>query len=316
MNAVDSASTAAGSYENQVVPNEADTPAEQGASSVSSAVTSVTQTSAEEASVAESPGTISTKLNALMQETEQVSSQLKRSGTTSGIAGVVEAVVGLVTSLVGLITSLIGSTSSSSSTSASSSSKDSPQETKAISDTPSTSGSTGNEKASSSGTVGSTAQATKAGLQAIADEKGVVTVRTPDGYQIKTENKDQAWQIVGPDGRATRIWGDPHVKESDGTRWDFQKQSSFLFGANKITVETKPLANGKAVTSRITVYSGLERVTVAGIDSNKPFILAVSEDGKQHDDSLGDGDRFSRGLNKTGESWSRDVNGRKDVMGR
>ena len=65
---------------------------------------------------------------------------------------------------------------------------------------------------------------TKPGLQAIQDEKGQVVVRTPDGFVVRALASHQAWTITGPEGKTTRIFGDPHVFESDGTRWDFTKQ--------------------------------------------------------------------------------------------
>lgn len=151
-------------------------------------------------------------------------------------------------------------------------------------------------------------------LQAIRDDKGAITVRTADGYVVKAEGRDQAWRIIAPDGRATRIWGDPHVKESDGDRWDFTQRSTFVFGQNKVTVETVPAKGGRTYTGRITVYSGDERITIGGIERDLPTILAMSSDGKQHDDSLSDGAVFSRGATARGESWSTIVGGKKKVM--
>ncbi len=153
------------------------------------------------------------------------------------------------------------------------------------------------------------------GLQALKDETGAVSVLTDDGFTIRADVKDQAWTILGPDGFATRIWGDPHVTESDGDTWDFLKQSTFLFGKNKVTVEVVPAGNGMTYSSRISVYSGDDRVTISGIESNKPTIDAVARDGEQHDAQLSDGIVFTRRENTRGESWSQMVDGKKDVMG-
>ena len=153
------------------------------------------------------------------------------------------------------------------------------------------------------------------GLQALKDETGAVSVLTDDGFTIRADVKDQAWTISGPDGFATRIWGDPHVSESDGDTWDFLKQSTFLFGKNKVTVEVVPAGNGLTYSSRISVYSGDERVTISGIETNKPSIDAVARDGEKHDAQLSDGVIFTRGSNTRGESWSQTVDGKKDVMG-
>ena len=151
-------------------------------------------------------------------------------------------------------------------------------------------------------------------MQAITDDRGAITVRTPDGYVVKAEGKEQAWSITGPDGKTTRIWGDPHVLESDGDRWDFKERGSFMFGANKITAETVPAGNGQTVSYRLTVYSGNERVTVGGINTNKPVIVAVGQDGKQHDDQLADGTQYTRSLGANGEAWSTIINNKRKVM--
>ena len=129
-------------------------------------------------------------------------------------------------------------------------------------------------------------------LQTVTDDQGAVTILTDDGYTIRCEGQNEAWTITGKNGKTTRIWGDPHVVESDGDKWDFQKRASLVFGDNKITVETKPLANGKALTQKITVYNGDERVSVSDIDKNKPRILAAANDALIHDAELADGNVF------------------------
>lgn len=139
---------------------------------------------------------------------------------------------------------------------------------------------------------------------------GQIAVRTLDGYVVRAEGRDQAWSITGPDGRTTRIWGDPHVQESDGGKWDFLNRSTFQFGNNKATVEVVPFGNGATITARLTLYSGEERVTIDGINLNNPFIAAHSRDGKQHDDGLADGVTYKRDVTKTGESWKSNLTGK------
>jgi hypothetical protein len=152
-------------------------------------------------------------------------------------------------------------------------------------------------------------------LQAVQDDKGVVTVRSPDGYVVRAEGHHQAWTITAPDGKSTRIFGDPHVRESDGTTWDFKEQSTFVFGRSKATVETVPARNGTTFSKRVTIYHGDERVTIGGIDANRPTIVALSGDGRQHDDGLSDGAHYVRRATKNGESWVSVVDGKKKTMG-
>ncbi len=268
--------------------------------------------------------TASTGLQTALEETQRAAAQAAATaakGSDSGVARVLEAVVGLVSSLVGLLGSIFAQRDSSTQGSsepkvaANSSSSGSSSTTTAESAPKPSTGSSSSGSAEVTPTKPSAQAAPPlTRLQALTDETGVITVRTPDGYTLKAEGKQQAWQIVGPEGRATRIWGDPHVSESDGKKWDFKEQSSFVFGTNKVTVETTPAGNGETLSRRITLYNGTERVTVAGIDTNKPFILGLAGDGKQHDDSLNDGTTYRRSLNKTGESWTKRVGGRNQVM--
>jgi hypothetical protein len=229
--------------------------------------------------------------------------------TMAGVVATLVALVESVTTLVGALLSWIGG-------------KQAPKEpSKTVSET--SKGSTSSVGSSQTGSTTTTAATTPSDrsktaaartLQATRDDRGAVTVRTIDGYAIKAEGREQAWSIIGPDGHSTRIWGDPHVKESDGDRWDFKERSSFVFGDNKVTVETVPARNGRTYSARITIYNGAERITLGGIDKNAPTILAMSSDGVQHDDSLSDGVVFTRSGTKSGESWSATIGGKKKVM--
>ena len=270
-------------------------------------------------------------------ETLALSAEGRRSADATGISGsvsekLVEALTSVVTALVELISTFIkrrdvkesetkrgesgsqkeqsastktGGTSSASPSSetSKSTSASAPQPSKPTSSMP-----TGGKESSS-------AKPAASRLSAIRDDTGVVTVRTLDGFIVKAEPKNHAWSITDPEGKTTRIYGDPHVKESDGDKWDFKRRGTFVFGKNKITVETTPLSNGATITRQITMYSGKERVTIGGIDKNLPTIVALAEDGKQHDDALSDGTIYRRGGTAKGENWSTDLGGKKVVMG-
>ena len=108
-------------------------------------------------------------------------------------------------------------------------------------------------------------------------------VTTPGGYVI--EPVDQySWKVTGPDGKETLVWGDPHVKESDGGAWDFKDDSTFVLpDGTKINVDTKPLENGTTVTSSIEIVNGDSRVEIAGIDQGKGQTGAVTQSGQVYD---------------------------------
>lgn len=152
-------------------------------------------------------------------------------------------------------------------------------------------------------------------LQAIQDDTGAITVRTADGYSVKAEGDKRGWSIISPQGRTTQISPDQEARESDGGHWRFQGRSSFVFGSNKVTFESKTQTKGVSKSSGITVYSGADRVTIGGLNTARPSILALSSDGRQHDDGLSDGTSFYRADTIRGESWSRVENGKRRVMG-
>lgn len=133
----------------------------------------------------------------------------------------------------------------------------------------------------------------------LSTDSGVIT--TPGGYKIEATGKFE-WQITGPDGKTTKVWGDPHVAEGDGGKWDFKKNSTFVLGdGTRINVTTVPYGNGMTVTSGLEVISGNDRVTVEGIDKGKGIIGQVTQDGYAHANSFS-GDVFVMG--KESDDWS------------
>jgi hypothetical protein len=132
------------------------------------------------------------------------------------------------------------------------------------------------------------------------DSKGVVT--TPGGYKIEA-TKEHEWIIKGPDGKSTRIWGDPHVDEGDGGKWDFKRDSTFVLGdGTRINVTTKPWANNMTVTGGLEIISGNDRVQITDIDKGKGKTGPVTHDGFQHVNSFGGKDVFVMG--KETDDWS------------
>lgn len=137
---------------------------------------------------------------------------------------------------------------------------------------------------------------------------GVIT--TPGGYKIEALSQHE-WKITGPDGKETRVWGDPHVAEGDGGKWDFKKNSTFVLGdGTKVNVTTAPWGNdGMTVTKGLEVISGNDRVTVEGIDKGKGVVGQVTQDGFAHANSF-NGDVFVMG-NET-DDWSHQG---KEIIG-
>ncbi len=128
-------------------------------------------------------------------------------------------------------------------------------------------------------------------------------ITTPGGYTIEPTGKFE-WKITGPDGKSTRIWGDPHVAEGDGGKWDFKRDSTFVLpDGTRINVTTKPWGNGgMTVTGGLEVINGNDRVLVSDIDQGKGKIGSITYDGFQHVNGFGGNDVFVMG-NET-DDWS------------
>lgn len=127
-------------------------------------------------------------------------------------------------------------------------------------------------------------------------------ITTPGGYTIEPMGKFE-WKITGPDGKSTRVWGDPHVAESDGGKWDFKRNSTFMLpDGTRINVTTKPWNNGTTVTSGLEIINGNDRVLVSDIDQGKGKIGQVTQDGYQHVNGFGRNDVFVMG--RETDDWS------------
>lgn len=113
------------------------------------------------------------------------------------------------------------------------------------------------------------------------------TVETAGGYRIVPEGNTN-WSVYAPDQSHgdtphTRVWGDPHVTEKDGTRWDFTKDSDFVLpDGTRIFADTDYDAergNGQSVTRRLVITNGADRVEIDGIDKNRPQVGDITQDG-------------------------------------
>lgn len=131
-----------------------------------------------------------------------------------------------------------------------------------------------------------------------ADENSVTTA---GGYRIEMLGQHE-WKITGPDGKSTRVWGDPHVDENDGGKWDFKRNSTFMLGdGTRVNVTTVPFGNGMTVTGSLEIISGNDRVLVGDIDKGKGKIGTVTQDGLQRANSFS-GDVFVMG--RETDDWS------------
>jgi hypothetical protein len=143
------------------------------------------------------------------------------------------------------------------------------------------------------------------------------SVRTAGGYTIVPEGKDAAFKVYGPDQSPsdeamTRIWGDPHVSEKDGTKWDFTKDSNFrLPDGTVISVDTTS-QTGQSVSQKLDIVNGDDHVAIDGINTNKPTVGDIQSGGQTWLDKNAKG-RVDFRLGDSGSAddvkWFREKNG-------
>jgi hypothetical protein len=134
------------------------------------------------------------------------------------------------------------------------------------------------------------------------------STRTAGGYTIVPEG-GTTWKIFGPDQKPTdkpitRVWGDPHVDQKDGTRWDFTKNSDFVLpDGTRINCKTSS-EKGYSVSTGLEITNGADRVSVSGLDG-KPTVSDIKHDGyewrAQHQAANPNRDTFR--LGGDGDDW-------------
>ena len=145
------------------------------------------------------------------------------------------------------------------------------------------------------------------------------SVKTAGGYVVVANGKDQSWDIFSPGQKAsdkpnTHIWGDPHVEEKDGTKWDFTKSSDFLLpDGTRIAVKTTA-EEGHSLSGTLEICNGADRVEIANVNTDKPSMSDVKHDGyewrSEHENKTEGLQTFHLGGDKDNVKWFKDVDGK------
>lgn len=143
------------------------------------------------------------------------------------------------------------------------------------------------------------------------------TITTAGGYRIVPDGSTN-WRIFAPgqepsEKAHTRIWGDPHVDEKDGTRWDFTKSSDFVL-PDGTRIHCKTSADqGRSVSTGLEITNGMDHVSVAGLNGGNPTVSDIKPDGyqwrAQHLASNPNRDSFHLRGDADDVSWVRERNG-------
>ncbi len=111
----------------------------------------------------------------------------------------------------------------------------------------------------------------------LSTSAGSSAVTTPGGYKIECESAT-TWKITGPDGKSTKIHGDPHISTGDGENFDFYKNSAFtLPDGTKITCQTKDVGNGTTLSDKLEITNNGNRVLMEGLAEGKGKVTQMGK---------------------------------------
>jgi hypothetical protein len=156
------------------------------------------------------------------------------------------------------------------------------------------------------------------------------TITTAGGYRIVPEGNTN-WNIFNPNQQPgetphTRVWGDPHVNEKDGTRWDFtgtkgldgEIGNDFVLGDGTRIFARTSSDQGQSVTTGLEITNGADHVSVSGINSGKPTVGQIQQDGYEwraaHVALAGDRSTFHLRGDTENVHWVRETRGNVDGL--
>jgi hypothetical protein len=131
------------------------------------------------------------------------------------------------------------------------------------------------------------------------------SVQTEGGYTIVPEGETH-WSIYAPGQKMgeepmTRVHGDPHVTEADGTSWDFTKNSDFVLPDGTRIAATTSAQEGKSVTTGLDITNGHAHVSVTGVNTADPTTSEVQSPSRRGEHGVRI-DAMALGLKLTSEA--------------
>ncbi|MEO1338764.1 MAG: DUF1521 domain-containing protein, partial [Myxococcota bacterium] len=121
---------------------------------------------------------------------------------------------------------------------------------------------------------------------AVAFETAAGYVMVFDDVGGNRRGKGESMQIFGPDNKnLTQVWGDPHVYEGDGSKWDFTEDGDMILGDGTLikmdTTHEPGSGSHRSYLDTVTIVSGDDRVEVSDIHRNRAQATTITQDGEQ-----------------------------------
>ncbi len=143
------------------------------------------------------------------------------------------------------------------------------------------------------------------------------SIRTAGGYTVVPQPNQ--FRVYGPgqkfsENPLTQVWGDPHVYEKDGGKWDFTKSSDFRLPDGTLIYAKTTSETGASVTKNLTIVNGNDRVQALGLDTAQVKVGDVSGDGydwrSEHVAENRSRDTYVLGGSSKDVRWYKSNNGR------
>lgn len=137
-------------------------------------------------------------------------------------------------------------------------------------------------------------------------ENGSVEYQSRGGYKVNMNGSTVT--ITDPDGsKTTKIWGDPHVKEADGSNWDWSsKTATFLLpDGTKVTMNAE---SADGVVKSTNIYDGGNLLKV---DNSKMTYESQYDPQKAYLQDIQEADGKTYATQNKGDDWTEIYNQEK-----
>jgi len=137
-------------------------------------------------------------------------------------------------------------------------------------------------------------------------DDGSINYKTTGGWTVNV--KDGTITMTSPDGKdSTKIWGDPHVAEADGSKWDWSsKTGTFLLPDG-----TKVTMNADSPTGVVKSTSIYDKAQEVKINNEKMTFTSSVDRKKTREDEQKEDDGKAYSTKNQGNDWTETAASKK-----
>jgi len=132
------------------------------------------------------------------------------------------------------------------------------------------------------------------------DKNDIINYTTTGGWKVSVDGT--TIKLTSKDGKdTTTIWGDPHVTEADGSKWDWTDDTAtfMLSDGTKITMDA---ASAKGLVKTTSIYDKDQYIKINNEDKTSTSTVSHSKV-KEEDKKEDDGTVYT--TNNQGNDWTK-----------